>query len=508
MFGTTSVPDENTGLVPSAARQSYKARRSINLWKSVACISSVVALIVTGRNWQLTHNRYYFKHEKTGKCSFCHLNTKPPKMHDDKSYTISIDGEDVMVTPVTITYNYELFDGQNLFTDAEAELLTNFDFDYAVLGITSARNLHRDTNEPVSLDEVYMHHFTFCPFNMIGAEVMTRDEEMPYMSFPHGYALHIMAEDSPHINTNAHLLSNKDLAPINGSLTLAHKHCNECFYAPHKGSDCTPEKSGTFQCCGDSKACMAGELCTCATNAPTNTAKTTKYKIEVDVLISRNVHKFIRIDQWNFAAPSCQVNLLGDSIFEEYHPDNYCFNNKLKLTTGGGALFHQIPQDDENPFIHTKVNVIAPAGGTIFWAVAHLHTGGINATLRLNGKVICSAGAIYGSDNSENNALNEKNHLIQIEPCHEIESTSVHFNADDVFTTESFYYGGTDDERFEGYGAAGEHKNVMSMMFMGVVFEGNAEYLFKNRTSFNLWNDFVHLADFEKHYLGKDDYKN
>lgn len=418
-------------------------------------------------------------------------------MHDDESYTISIDGEEVVVTPVTITYNYELYNGQNIFTDAEVEVMPNLDFDYAVLGMTTVRNLHRDTNEPVSLDEVYMHHLNFFPFTMLGAEVLTHGADSPYMSFPHGYALHIMTEDTPHLQTNAHLLSNVDLAPVNGSLPLAHKHCNECYYAPGKGSDCTPEWSGTFRCCGDSDACMAGEPCACATNAPTDTTMTNKYRIEMEILVSRDVRKFRRVDQWNFAAPSCQVNLHGDAIFEEYPEDNYCFNNTDDLGFGGGSLFHQIPRDDDDPYVRTRVSVIAPAGGTIVWAVGHLHTGGINATLRLNGRVVCSADAAYGTDGGEEgtNARNERNHLTRMEPCREIESSSVRFDADDIFTVESFYYGGADDEHLVGRGAAGEHKNVMSMVFVGVVFEGDAEYLTKSRTSFNLWNDFVHVAD-------------
>ena len=113
--------------------------------------------------------------------------------------------------------------------------MPNIDFDYSVLGMTTVRNLHRDTNEPVSLDEVYLHHLTISPFNMVGAEVLNRREDSPYMSFPHGYALHVTAEDGPFIVTNAHLLSSVDLAPVNENLPMARKHCNECYYALNKG---------------------------------------------------------------------------------------------------------------------------------------------------------------------------------------------------------------------------------------------------------------------------------
>ena len=44
--------------------------------------------------------------------------TQPaPKVDFDQSYTIvGTDGSDVVVTPATILYNYELYNGQNIFT--------------------------------------------------------------------------------------------------------------------------------------------------------------------------------------------------------------------------------------------------------------------------------------------------------------------------------------------------------------------------------------------------------
>ena len=46
----------------------------------------------------------------------------------------------------------------------------------------------------------------------------------------------------------------------------------------------------------------------------------------------------------------------------------------------------------------------------------------------------------------------------------------------------------------------------MSMMFMGVVFEGDAGWLTDKHTSFNAWNDFVHTVNWHE-ALQKDDYK-
>eukprot|EP00536_Pseudo-nitzschia_multiseries_P006072 jgi/Psemu1/192313/e_gw1.125.75.1 len=500
-------------------------------------------------------------------CAFC--DQSPPTLHEDKSYSISIPsidsdsdnhnpgdnvgGEEVLatatvtVTPMTITYDYELYDGQILYTNPSEELIPNLDFDYAVLEVSAVRNLHRDTGTPVSLDEVYLHHVNILPINMIGAEVLSRgfgndndddnnnnnnNHDDPYIRYLEGHAFHVRAEETPHIRMNAHLLSNKNLAPIDGSIERARKECNECYYAPGKGSDCTPEVSGTFLCCGDSVACLAGgEDCACATTMTTTThaekesTTTTRYRIEFDLLISRDIDRFRGIDQWNFAAPACVVNLNGDAIFDAYPPDNFCAKNNMpdsvsvRLVFGGGSLFHNIPEQPQppnnnnsnntyNPYVKTSISIVAPTGGTIVFAQSHMHTGGVNATLRINGAVLCATTAQHGTNpDPATNARNEQNHLVRLSSCYDqIESSSsgnrnrnrgVRFEAGDVFTTESVYYAGNDDPRLVGTMAAGEHKNVMSMFFVAVVFDGDSEEFLartQNRTSSNLSNNFVPIV--------------
>lgn len=337
-------------------------------------------------------------------------------------------------------------------------------------------------------------------FLQVGAEVLTRDASDPYMTFPDGYGLHVRYEDSPDININAHLLSNKNLAPIDGSMALAHKHCNECYYAPGKGSDCTPDHTGTFKCCGDSESCtVGGGQCGCATNDDNNANKSkmktvTRYQVQADILISRDIEKFQRVDQWAFAAPACFKNLNGKASFNEYAPDNYCNDTQLGAE---GSLFHQIEeQEDAQPYVETRISSIAPTSGKIVWAQSHLHTGGVNATLRLNGHIICSTGTTYGTGIDERtNIFNEQNHLIKIDSCYDtpiFQDGGIQFKEGDVLTTESIYNGSSNDERFVGYGAAGEHKNVMSMFFLGVVFDGNTRYAKEKRTSFNGFGDITY----------------
>lgn len=497
----TTPPDEDSVLVspPDKEAEGLVVPPQNSRRKNIACFCTAVlfAVVVGWHSRSVstrTGNAPALLEATRPKCMFC--DQSPPELHDERSYTLTIEGAEVLVTPMTVTYNYELYDGQNLFTDARAEKVPNLAFDYAVLGIAGARNLRRGTNESVSLDEVYLHHLNYFPLSMLGAEILTHNADAPFMRFPDGYAFHVDVGQTPEFGVNAHLLSNRDLAPIDGSLPLARKRCNECFYAPGKGADCTPALSGTFRCCGDSPACLAGEVCACATRAGSDPARTTKYRLQVEFLVSRDLGRFKRVDQWNMAAPSCHLNQLGEAAFEEYSQDNFCFDKGWTYSgAGGGALFHQIPENNAHPHVHTRVNLLAPAGGRLVWAAGHLHTGGVNVTLRVNGEAVCAAGAVYGTDDGAANARNERNHLIGIEPCAALAAAPVHFERGDVFTTESVYYGGVDDARLIGAGAGGEHKNVMSMMFLGVVFEGTSDYLTKNRTSFSRWNDFVHIAD-------------
>jgi len=499
---------------------SSRARNS-RLWKIVGVGIFVGFFFLALSNCQTSPRQIQTSEQS---CRFC--DQPQPKLHHDKSYTIQgltnngSDDEPIVVTPMTVSYDYELVDGEMIFTSAHHEFIPNLGYDYAVIGVGSVRNVYRGTNKDVSLDEVYVHHFTLLPINMIGAEVLARDNtDDPYLMLPEGYAIHVTDEENPFLRTNAHLISNKNLLPMEESMERAHKECNECYYAPGKGADCTPEVTGTFLCCGDSPSCTAGDLaCTC----PTTTAMTqirstpspTKYTIELDILMSKDLHKFKRVDQWNFVAPACSVNVYGKSILEDYPPDNYCSKVNMfskpptkksskdslpvelqVLTTGGGSLFHQIYENNQEPYLQTKVNVMAPAAGKMVWAQSHLHTGGINATLYKNGVPVCTTEAVHGTnEDPSTNARNEQNHLVRITSCYDQIEDGIRFDEGDVFTTESYYYAGTDDSRFSNALAAGEHKNVMSMFFTAVVFEGESEFLMENRTSFNLFNDFVHVA--------------
>ena len=81
---------------------------------------------------------------------------------------------------------------------------------------------------------------------------------------------------------NIHLLrtteldtSHAVLGGMAGGVAQAAKQCNECYYAPGKGNDCSPSENGTFACCGES--CEWGGDCSCPTRAGASTTTTDYY---------------------------------------------------------------------------------------------------------------------------------------------------------------------------------------------------------------------------------------
>jgi len=144
------------------------------------------------------------------------------------------------------------------------------------------------------------------------------------------------------------------------------------------------------------------------------------------------------------------------------------------------------------------MNVIAPASGLIVYGVGHLHTGGVSASLHINGKEVCTTGTTYGTNSNERtNARNEQNHVIAIGSCYNTaiyNDGGVRFNEGDVITAQSIYNGSINDDRFVGHGAGGEHKNVMSYFSIGVIFDGNSDWLTEKRNTKALKNNFVSTA--------------
>ena len=391
---------------------------------------------------------------------------------------ITMNGETVKVHKLTIQYNYSLRDGQIMFTPFDTTLIpTGMKGKFAILGQTAFRNLHQGTRTPVSLDEVYVHHVLIwgTGFGMQGAETLNHIPQVP-----EGYGF---IHETPAFGLNAHMISGKNLAPIDGSVEVARKQCNECYYAPGKGDLCTPKTNGTFACCGDGaymkdgqpSACDRGDShCNC--KSTTNGGKPTPYMIEMDFIVTQEVEKVKPLHTWFLWAPGC-----FKGVAPGLEP-----NISVPMVSQGcmldaqGSYFHQVLENDKKPVVRTSGAWIAQFTGFVRTAFGHFHTGGINASLSVNGRRICTSTGHYGTKASTkptpDNARNEFGHLIAIDDC--VNATSfprgLPVKVGDVFSIESNYYVGRKDKRLPR-GGGGSHLNVMSLFALFIDNTGSAD---------------------------------
>jgi hypothetical protein len=155
---------------------------------------------------------------------------------------------------------------------------------YAILGFTGEVVDVQNTSVPLST--VYDHHWIaldrfheniICtssgdskgPQYVFGIGAESRNTPA---YFPDGQGYFVYDADENQWGANIHLLHTVDLA--GDSPASAAKHCNECYYAPGKGPECTVQNNGTFQCCGD--RCYSG-VCKCPTLPNTKMVPTDYY---------------------------------------------------------------------------------------------------------------------------------------------------------------------------------------------------------------------------------------
>jgi len=290
-------------------------------------------------------------------------------------------------------------------------------------------------NKSVPLDEVYLHHWLvydqaqpndgvcggFLDYNFgVGAE----SRGTP-VSFPEGYGY--VAAGSQSWGANIHILRTVGLK-MRSNYSESVKECIECLYAPEggKGQGCTEEASGTFACCKDGSQC------------PADGSVTGKkdyyflYTVEYteDVAMVKPLHIFL------LDASNCQV---------EYN----------------------IEADEAQPLLKTEYSWHAKFSGSMVFGAGHLHNAGVNITLLQNGKEICSAAPVYGTE--EGQPGNEKGYLVAIPTCvsEQDANNAVQVSSGDVVTVRSYYYVGYDDPTGCGL-PGGFHGGVMSLFYLGV----------------------------------------
>ena len=63
------------------------------------------------------------------------------------------------------------------------------------------------------------------------------------------------------------------------------------------------------------------------------------------------------------------------------------------------ALHHpQVQRNETQPTKRASLSITVPARMTLLFAVGHLHTGGLNISLSLNGQAVCTSFPTYGTE--------------------------------------------------------------------------------------------------------------
>jgi hypothetical protein len=316
---------------------------------------------------------------------------------------------------------------------------------YAILGFRG--EVVDSNNESVPLSTVYDHHWIaldrfhenvlcnakggpgYGPQYVFGIGAESRNT--PAL-FPDGQGYIVYDADENQWGGNIHLLHTVDL--LGDSPASAAKQCNECYYAPNKGPECTVANNGTFQCCGDN--CFSG-VCKCPTKPGTKMIPT-NYYLQYEVTYTRDISFIKPLGVGVYTTPECQ-------------------------------LFYGVLRDDENPYTFSRTSFTIEEDAEMVYAVGHLHTGGVNISMYLNNKHICTSYPTYGT--MDGVAGNEKGYLVKMSTCFRQNNTtpSVTIHRGDNITLEGVYYVGSNDERI-AY-SDGTHLNVMAYMYTAYVID-------------------------------------
>lgn len=318
--------------------------------------------------------------------------------------------------------------GEMVFTPIHKTPITMPSGRYAILNF-SGEIVDKD-EQSVPLDVVYNHHWIVRTLKVkphvnqlckgllnynfgIGAESRNRPNALPA-----GYGL--VVEDGEEWGANIHLLHTEDLSgPA--------KECVECWYAPGKGSRCTKDKNGTFDCCGE--LCAIGQ-CQCPTTFHVLPRKKSDYYLKYDVYWTPDVDQVVPVDANVLAAPNCK-------------PEYNVFRNNAQ---------------PERVDSHTWT---APIDTKVVLAQGHLHTGSLNISMYKNGKFICASVPRYGTEPRV--AGNELGHLVDVTPCIDESTGPLTISKGDTIRIDGWYYVGDDDSRVLP-GEGGSHLGVMSYM--------------------------------------------
>jgi len=319
--------------------------------------------------------------------------------------------------------------GGVVFTDKEKTVLQfpkpSVD-EYAITGFKA--ELVDEAGKSVPLSEVYLHHWLVYRIGHSNLGVcgdpldyvfgIGAESRMSPIVFPesHGY----IATPGDKWTINLHVLRIVGLKTL-GSQAAAVKGCIECDYAAGKG--CSPTKSGQFGCCMDGSQCPVDGSVSGKKN----------YFFQYTITYTTEVSAITPLWFYLLDGSNCQVE-------------------------------HNIAQNNLNPVHVTEHSWKAPANFQLVQATGHVHIGGINISLLLNGQEVCTTTPKYGTDAS-NTPGNEKGYAVQADTC----QLNVHNKAGDTITVRSHYWVSSNSDPLNTAVPSGGHNGVMDYMYLAVV---------------------------------------
>jgi len=294
--------------------------------------------------------------------------------------------------------------------------------------------------EAAALSEIYDHHYIMkdaahknklCPTGpnyMFGIGSESRNSPV---HFPKAHGYLVQANDS--WGANIHLLRTDSGKYLQGDDPhAAVQQCNECFYAPNKGAGCSPDKNGTFACCGEN--CFDGS-CFCPTTAAAKKVPANTYYLRYTVNFTTDLDAITPVDVGVYTTPSCKT-------------------------------FYAVYENDEQPESLSSTTFTIPADSELMLAIGHQHVGARNISLHHNGKAVCASVARYGTE--EGVPGNEKGYVVEFPPCYNADDNQgqgFKVKKGDTLRVDSWYWVGRNDKMIAPH-PGGTHLNVMGYMYM------------------------------------------
>jgi len=355
--------------------------------------------------------------------------------HGDATYTV--------ISQTYYSQGLPLAPGQMIFSEPKRTPIPKPSGNFYVLGVVG--DIVKDGPDgekvPAALSEVYDHHWIvedlyhtneLCEYGPnylfgIGAESRTTP-----LFFPKGTGYSVA--DGVEWGGNIHLLRTDSGTTLAGDDPwLAAKECDECYFdaSGSKGSKCTLDNNGTFECCGE--GCY-DDYCACPTKQGIDMTPVSYY-LRYTMNYTFDVSAITPVKVGVITTPSCQ-------------------------------LFYGVYQNDASPESLSSTSFAVPQDGELLMGLGHLHTGAINISLFHNDVYVCSSFPTYGRQ--EGVAGDELGHLVGMTYCYtadDHDGQGYVVKKGDNIRLDAYYWVGSEDPRIAPT-PAGTHLNVMAYMYI------------------------------------------